>query len=158
MRRLLEIALVAATAVTPAQLWGNRNNHALIINGLRPDDDLYPQGQHPPDYIGAFWNDILLATELVYADVRNYGQAMDFGELPDQANEPRVHVLFGDGFDYRDGVAERYLHEWLRVTSVTDKPGHNGMRGHFPYFRGGLGRFRASSFGRLSAGVVFCRA
>jgi len=33
-----------------------------------------------------------------------------------------------------------------------------GMRGRFPYFRGGLGRFRMSSFARLSAGAVFCRA
>jgi hypothetical protein len=78
MRRLLEIALVAATAVTPAQLWGNRNNHALIINGLRPDDDLYPQGQHPPDYIGAFWNDILLATELECGDTSRISEA-DWG-------------------------------------------------------------------------------
>ena len=59
MRRLLEIALVTAMVVTPAQLLGNGNNHALIINGLRPDDDLYPPGIAPPDYIGAFWNMIM---------------------------------------------------------------------------------------------------
>jgi hypothetical protein len=44
MSRLATIALAAVVLAMPAQLFGNGNNHAILISGIKPNDDMNPFG------------------------------------------------------------------------------------------------------------------